>query len=57
MSIDAPQERLEEILSRIPMGRFLEPDEVVDMRLWLASPDCSFSTLVIFDLSDGRATN
>jgi 2-dehydro-3-deoxy-L-rhamnonate dehydrogenase (NAD+) len=56
MSIDAPKERLEEILSRIPMGRFLEPDEVAAMVLWLASPDCSFSTGAVFDLSGGRAT-
>jgi len=56
MSIDAPKERLADILSRIPLGRFLEPDEVAAMVMWLCSADCSFSTGAVFDLSGGRAT-
>ncbi len=56
MSIDAPKERLADILSRIPMGRFLEPDEVAALALWLCSDECSFSTGAVFDLSGGRAT-
>jgi NAD(P)-dependent dehydrogenase (short-subunit alcohol dehydrogenase family) len=56
MSIDAPNERLADILSRIPMGRFLEPDEVAALTLWLCSDECSFSTGAVFDLSGGRAT-
>jgi 2-dehydro-3-deoxy-L-rhamnonate dehydrogenase (NAD+) len=56
MSIDAPKDRLADILSRIPMGRFLEPDEVSALTLWLCSDECSFSTGAVFDLSGGRAT-
>lgn len=49
-------ERRADILSRIPMGRFVEVDEVARMVLWLCSDDCSFSTGAVFDLSGGRAT-
>jgi 2-dehydro-3-deoxy-L-rhamnonate dehydrogenase (NAD+) len=50
------QERRAEILRRIPMGRFVELDEIARMVTWLASEDCSFSTGAVFDLSGGRAT-
>ncbi|MND29650.1 Acetoacetyl-CoA reductase [compost metagenome] len=56
MSIDAPRERLDDILSRIPMRRFLDPAEVASMVAWLSSSECSFSTGAVFDLSGGRAT-
>lgn len=56
MSVDAPKERLADILSRIPMGRFLEADEVAAQVMWLCSTDCSFATGAVFDLSGGRAT-
>ena len=44
------------MLSKIPMKRFLEPDEAAAMVAWLASRDCAFSTGAVFDLSGGRAT-
>jgi len=44
------------MLSKIPMGRFLEVNEAAAMIAWLASEDCSFSTGAVFDLSGGRAT-
>jgi 2-dehydro-3-deoxy-L-rhamnonate dehydrogenase (NAD+) len=47
---------IEFMLSRIPMGRFLEVGEAAAMVAWLASEDCSFSTGAVFDLSGGRAT-
>ncbi len=56
MSVDAPKERLDDILSRIPMRRFLEPAEVANMVARLSSSECSFSTGAVFDLSGGSAT-
>jgi 2-dehydro-3-deoxy-L-rhamnonate dehydrogenase (NAD+) len=44
------------MLSRIPMGRFVEPREIAALVCWLASEDCSFSTGAVFDISGGRAT-
>jgi len=50
------QAHIDFMLSKIPMGRFLEVDEAAAMVAWLASEDCSFSTGAVFDLSGGRAT-
>ncbi len=36
------------MLSKIPMGRFVEVDEIAAMAAWLASDDCSFSTGAVF---------
>ena len=44
------------MLSKIPMGRFGEPEEIAAMVAWLCTEECSFSTGAIFDLSGGRAT-
>ena len=44
------------MLARIPRARFLEVDEAASMIAWLASPENSFSTGAVFDLSGGRAT-
>ena len=49
-------QHIEFMLSKIPMGRFLEVQEAAAMVAWLASEDCSFSTAAVFDLSGGRAT-
>jgi 3-oxoacyl-[acyl-carrier protein] reductase len=50
------QEHLDYMLSRIPMGRFVEVNEIAALICWLASEDCSFSTGAVFDISGGRAT-
>jgi len=50
------QEHIDFMLSKIPMGRFLEVGEAASMIAWLASEDCAFSTGAVFDLSGGRAT-
>jgi 3-oxoacyl-[acyl-carrier protein] reductase len=44
------------MLGKIPMARFVEVDEIAAMVAWLASPECSFSTGAVFDISGGRAT-
>ena len=49
-------EHINYMLSKIPRNRFLEVDEAASMIAWLASPDNSFSTSAVFDLSGGRAT-
>jgi 2-dehydro-3-deoxy-L-rhamnonate dehydrogenase (NAD+) len=44
------------MLSKIPMGRFVEPSEIAALVAWLCSEECSFSTGAVFDISGGRAT-
>jgi len=44
------------MLSKIPMGRFGEVEEIAALVCWLASEECSFSTGAVFDASGGRAT-
>ena len=44
------------MLSKIPMGRFGDVDEIASLVCWLASEDCAFSTGAVFDASGGRAT-
>ncbi len=44
------------MLSKIPMNRFVEVEEIAAMILWLSSDDCSFSTGAVFDISGGRGT-
>jgi NAD(P)-dependent dehydrogenase (short-subunit alcohol dehydrogenase family) len=50
------EEHINFMLSKIPMGRFVEVDEIASLVCWLASEDCSFSTGGVFDISGGRAT-
>jgi len=49
------QAHIDFMLSKIPMGRFGEVDEIAALVTWLATEDCSFSTGAVFDLSGGRA--
>jgi 2-dehydro-3-deoxy-L-rhamnonate dehydrogenase (NAD+) len=42
--------------SRIPMGRFCTVPEIAALVAWIASPECSFTTGFVFDISGGRAT-
>ena len=47
---------IEFMLSKIPMNRFVQVEEIAAMICWLASEDCSFSTGAVFDITGGRAT-
>ena len=49
------QQHIDFMLSKIPMGRFGEVDEIAALVSWLCTADCSFSTGAVFDLSGGRA--
>jgi 3-oxoacyl-[acyl-carrier protein] reductase len=50
------QEHIDYMLSKIPMNRFVEPEEVAALICWLASEECSFTTGAVFDISGGRAS-
>jgi len=50
------QTHIDYMLSKIPMGRFLEVQEAAAMVAWLSSEDCSFTTGGIFDITGGRST-
>ncbi|HSW24081.1 MAG TPA: 3-oxoacyl-ACP reductase, partial [Burkholderiaceae bacterium] len=50
------QAHIDFMLSKIPMGRFLQVEELAAMVCWLSSQDCAFSTGAVFDISGGRAT-
>ncbi len=50
------QQQIDWMLSKIPIGRFGEIEEVASMVCWLASEECGFSTGAVFDISGGRAT-
>ncbi len=44
------------MLGKIPMGRFVQVEEIAALAAWLMSEECSFSTGAAFDISGGRAT-
>jgi NAD(P)-dependent dehydrogenase (short-subunit alcohol dehydrogenase family) len=49
------QAHIDFMLSKIPMGRFGQVEEIAGMVAWLCTEECSFSTGAVFDLSGGRA--
>ena len=49
-------EVLDYMVSRIPMGRLGQADEVAALVCWLAGDEVSFSTGAVYDISGGRAT-
>jgi NAD(P)-dependent dehydrogenase (short-subunit alcohol dehydrogenase family) len=49
------QAHIDFMLSKIPMGRFGQVEEIAALVAWLCSEECSFSTGAVFDLSGGRA--
>ena len=49
------QSHIDFMLSKIPIGRFGEVQEIAALVAWLCTEECSFSTGAVFDLSGGRA--
>ena len=49
------QQHIDFMLSKIPMNRFGEIQEIANLVAWLSSDECSFSTGAVFDISGGRA--
>ncbi len=47
---------LDYMISKIPMGRVGQPEEVAEILAWMLSDACSFTTGQCFDISGGRAT-
>ena len=56
MNADTSDETLKYMISRIPMGRVGEAEEVAEILAFMASKACSFTTGFTFDASGGRAT-
>jgi NAD(P)-dependent dehydrogenase (short-subunit alcohol dehydrogenase family) len=50
------EEHIRNMKAKIPMGRFVQVDEVAELCAWIASPACSFTTGFVFDITGGRAT-
>lgn len=50
------QAHIDFMLSKIPMNRFGQIEEIANMIAWLSSDECSFSTGAVFDISGGRGT-
>jgi 3-oxoacyl-[acyl-carrier protein] reductase len=50
-----PEDYVQSLVAKIPMGRFGLPHELAAMVAWLSSDEASFSTGAVFDLSGGRA--
>lgn len=56
MNADTSDETLKYMISRIPMGRVGEAEEVAELLAFMGSAACSFTTGFTFDSSGGRAT-
>ena len=50
------KKHVNQMLSKVPRGRFLELHELSSMVCWLSSEENSFSTAAVFDISGGRST-
>jgi 3-oxoacyl-[acyl-carrier protein] reductase len=50
------EEHIRNMKAKIPMGRFVQVEEVAELAAWIVSPACSFTTGFVFDVSGGRAT-
>ncbi len=51
-----PEAFVDQLLAKIPLGRFGTAEEVASLITWMCSDECSFCTGAVFDASGGRAT-
>lgn len=56
MNMNTDPEMLDYMASKIPMGRLGTVEEAAAIACWICSPEASFNTGFVFDLSGGRAT-
>ncbi len=56
LNLATAQETLDYMRRLIPMGRLGTVEEVAALAAWILSPEASFNTGFVFDLSGGRAT-
>ena len=54
--LDAEEESINYMTSKIPMGRLGTVEEAAAIACWIVSDEASFNTGAVFDLSGGRAT-
>ncbi len=57
MNLDTEPETMKYMVDKIPMGRLGTIEETAAISSWIVSPEASFNTGFIFDLSGGRATS
>lgn len=56
MNAATAEETLKYMISKIPLGRVGQAEEVAETIAWMLSDACSFTTGFCFDISGGRAT-
>lgn len=56
MNENTAPEQLAYMTAKIPMGRLGTVEEVASLAAWILSPEASFNTGFVFDISGGRAT-
>ena len=56
MNENTSPDQLAYMTAKIPMGRLGTVDEVAALAAWIVSPEASFNTGFVFDMSGGRAT-
>ncbi|MEZ4827124.1 MAG: SDR family NAD(P)-dependent oxidoreductase [Bacteroidia bacterium] len=56
MNLDTDPQMLQYMVDKIPMKRLGTVEEVASLAAWIVSPEASFNTGFVFDLSGGRAT-
>jgi 3-oxoacyl-[acyl-carrier protein] reductase len=45
-----------QVAATTPIGRLAAPEEIAALASWLCSPECSYSSGAVYDISGGRAT-